>query len=108
MRRACTITLIVASLGGLIVPTAFGGGPSTGFTPSAVEVLRTSPDVRPYYTSTLNELGVSYDVWDVATQNDPSANDLIGYRMVIWFTGYPRSDTFTSANEAAVSTYLSH
>jgi len=30
----------------------------------------------------------------------------MGYKMVTWFTGYPRSDTFTSANEAAVVTYL--
>ena len=75
---------------GFIAPTALGGG----------------PDIRPYYTSTLDELGVTYGVWDVATQGDPSANDLVGYKMVIWFTGYPRSDTFTSANEAAVATYL--
>ncbi len=61
------------------------------------------PDVRIYYTSALDELGVTYDVWDVATQSDPSADDLMDYQMVIWFTGYPRSDTFTSANEAAVA-----
>jgi len=84
------ITLIVVALCGLIVPTAFGGG----------------PDVRPYYTSALDELGITYDVWDVAAQGDPSADDLVGYQMVIWFTGYSRNDTFTSANEAAVATYL--
>jgi len=64
------------------------------------------PDVRIYYTSTLDEMGATFEVWDVATQGDPSAGDLMGHQMVIWFTGYPRSDTFTSANEAAVAAYL--
>jgi hypothetical protein len=64
------------------------------------------PDVRIYYTSALDELDATYDVWDVVTQGDPSASDLMGYTMVIWFTGYPRDDTFTSANEAAVAAYL--
>jgi len=90
MRRTFAITLVVATLVGLIVPVASSDG----------------PDVRVYYTSALDELGVTYEVWNVAIQGDPSANDLIGYRMVIWFTGYPRSDTFTSANEAAVASYL--
>ena len=65
-----------------------------------------NPDVRPYYTSTLGALAATYDVWDLATQGDPSASDVLGYRMVIWFTGYPRNGTFTGANEAAVAAYL--
>ena len=64
------------------------------------------PEVRIYYTSALDELSATYDVWDVATQGDPSADDILGYDMVVWFTGYPRSDTFTLANETAVATYL--
>ncbi len=65
-----------------------------------------NPDVRPYYTSALRALGATYVVWDLATQGDPSASDLLGHQMVIWFTGYPRDGTFTGANEAAVATYL--
>jgi hypothetical protein len=90
MGKTIATALLVVALCGLIVPTASGGG----------------PDVRPYYTSALDALGVTYDVWDVATQGDPSASDLMGYQMVIWFTGYPRRDTFTSANEATVAAYL--
>ena len=90
MHKIFAITLMVAALCGLIAPVAASD----------------NPDVRFYYTSALDELGVTYEVWDVATQGDPSANDLIGYRMVIWFTGYPRHNTFTSANEAAVASYL--
>jgi hypothetical protein len=64
------------------------------------------PDVRSYYISALDELSIAYDVWDIVSQGDPSADDLMGHQIVIWFTGYPRSDTFTSSNEAAVATYL--
>ena len=65
-----------------------------------------NPDVGAYYTSALDALGATYNVWDMATQGDPLTSDLLGYQMVIWFTGYPRSDTFTSANESTVSSYL--
>ena len=65
-----------------------------------------NPDVRSYYTEALEALGVGYNVWDLATQGDPAAADLIGYKLVIWFNGYPYSGTFTSANEAAVAAYL--
>ncbi len=90
MRKTFAITFMALALCGLIVPTALGDG----------------PNVRSYYTSALDDLEVTYDVWDVATQGDPSANHLIGYRIVLWFTGYPRRDTFTSANEATVASYL--
>ncbi len=65
-----------------------------------------NPDVRSYYTQALDALGVDYAVWDLATQGNPAAADLIGYQIVIWFNGYPYSGTFTSANEAAVAAYL--
>ncbi len=64
------------------------------------------PDVRSYYTGALDTLGLDYNVWDVSGQGDPTANDLAGYAMVFWFTGYPYSQTFTSGNEAAVGAYL--
>ncbi len=64
------------------------------------------PDVRSYYTEALDALGLDYSVWDVSGQGDPTANDLAGYAMVFWFTGYPYSQTFTSGNEAAVGAYL--
>ena len=90
MGKTFVTALVVAAFCGLFAPLALGSG----------------PDVHPYYTSALDELGMAYDVWDVATQGDPSADDLMGYQMVIWFTGYPRNDTFTLANETAVATYL--
>lgn len=65
-----------------------------------------NPDVRAYYTDPLDALGVEYDVWNLATSGDPTAGDLLGYKMVVWFTGYPYSNVFNSNNEAAVSSYL--
>ncbi|MGB9724538.1 MAG: carboxypeptidase regulatory-like domain-containing protein, partial [Chloroflexia bacterium] len=64
------------------------------------------PDVLSYYTSALDTLPYGYDVWDVVAQGDPSAADLLGYRIVIWFTGYPWSGTFTAQNETDVAAYL--
>ena len=93
----------------LVVATIWGFMTSAALGQSCVLLVdddQNGPDVRIYYTSTLDELGVTYDVWDVAIQGDPSADDLLGYQMVLWFTGYPRSDTLTSANEAAVAAYL--
>jgi PKD repeat protein len=65
-----------------------------------------NPDVRAYYTDALDQLGLDYFVWDTTMDGDPGAEDLLGYKIVIWFNGYPYSGTFTSTNEAAVAAYL--
>ena len=110
IRKTFAAALVVATLCSLIASAALGYVLTTAASLPLPCVLlvdddQDNPDVRTYYISALDELGVTYDVWDVTTQSDPSASDL-SYKMVIWFTGYPRSDTFTSANEAAVATYL--
>ncbi len=64
------------------------------------------PDVRSSYTTALDNLGYGYNVWDTSTQGDPSEADLAGYRQLVWFTGYPYSNTFNNGNEAAVGAYL--
>ncbi len=64
------------------------------------------PDVRTSYTSALDNLGYGYNVWDVTVQGNPLEADLAGYRQVVWFTGYPFSNTFNNSNEAAVGSYL--
>jgi hypothetical protein len=65
-----------------------------------------NPDVRSYYTAALDNLGLDYDVWDVMADGDPAFEDISGYAMVFWWTGYPWGTTFTSSNEAAVGAYL--
>ena len=68
-----------------------------------------SPDVRDYYTATLDSLSVDYDVWDTAnSDNEPNAATLSQYTCVIWFAG----DSWGSyagpgtAGSAALGTYL--
>jgi hypothetical protein len=105
--KTLATAFVIATLCGLMTSVALSQAP--GANRACVLLVdddQDGPDVRVYYTSALDELGVTYDVWDVATQGDPSAGDLMDHPMVIWFTGYPRSDTFTSANEAAVAAYL--
>lgn len=107
MGKTFAAALVVATIWGLMTSAALGQAPGANLAcVLLVDDDQDGPDVRIYYTSALDELNVTYDVWDVATQGDPSAGDLMGYQMVIWFTGYSRSDTFTSANEAAVAAYL--
>ncbi len=65
-----------------------------------------NPDVRSYYTSALDNLGYDYAIWNIATDGDPASSSLLGYRHIVWFTGYPYSNTFNDSNEAAVGTYL--
>ena len=64
------------------------------------------PDVQASYTTALENLGYGYNVWDTSTEGDPAPANLSGYKNVIWFTGYPFSDSFTGSNETAVGSYL--
>lgn len=68
------------------------------------------PDVRSFYSDTLNALGVQFDVFDTDnTDNEPDAALLAQYQQIIWFTG----DSFGgaagpgSAGEVALSDALS-
>lgn len=111
MHRNLTIIFIIIVLGGLIASVTLSYEIATSAKSPLPCVLlidddQDNPDVQAYYASALDELRATHNVWDVAAQGDPSANDLVGYKMVIWFTGYPRNNTFTSANEATVAAYL--
>ncbi len=68
-----------------------------------------APDVRGFYTASLGNLGVDYDIWDTGNgDNEPSEADLAGYSQVIWFTG----DEFggaagpSGASEDALGSFL--
>ncbi|MBN2006937.1 MAG: Ig-like domain-containing protein, partial [Anaerolineae bacterium] len=66
-----------------------------------------SPDVRGYYTTTLDALGVSYAVWDTSG-GEPAAGDLAPYDGVFWFTGGASGSEVgpSGAAEAALSAFL--
>ncbi len=68
-----------------------------------------SPDVRAYYTDTLDALGLQYEVWDTGNSDtEPAFGDLGPYRAVLWFTG----DEFGgaagpgAAGESALASWL--
>ena len=65
------------------------------------------PDYLSYYTDTLDNLGISYDIWDADTHFDnpttlPDPAVLMTYKAVIYFTG----DNFYSDGSFTVSTPL--
>jgi hypothetical protein len=68
-----------------------------------------NPNVQNTYVNALNNLGVDYDLWNTMnSDNEPDAQTLGLYKLVIWFTG----DEFGgaagpgAAGEAALATYL--
>ena len=64
-------------------------------------------DDQVYYTSTLEALGVGYDVWRVPDDRDGPALDVLGrYRGVVWLTGRDWDYTLTSADQGALTAYL--
>ncbi len=62
-------------------------------------------NVEEFYTSTLQTLGVSFDVWNRLQKGTPSASTMSKYSMVVWFCewSFPGLD---SVDRAALTTYL--
>jgi subtilisin family serine protease len=67
------------------------------------------PDVRTYYTSTLDSLGLAYNIWDTNySDNEPTETDLLPYELVIWFTGASWGGYAgpSSSSESALGSWL--
>ena len=61
------------------------------------------------YTDTLAQIGVSYDVWNVARRGTPNVGNLRSYRIVMWRINdsFNRSgDTLTTAQQSVIQQYL--
>lgn len=65
------------------------------------------PDVLSYYTEPLDALGISYDVWDVATHGEPGEANLAAYGQAVWFTGGSYTAP-TAAAEQQFASWLQH
>jgi hypothetical protein len=61
---------------------------------------------RPYYTSTLDFLGLSYNLWDTVDMGTPTAGDMAAYDVVIWFTGYDWITPISPTEEVELMAYL--
>lgn len=59
-----------------------------------------------YYASALAAAGQDYDLWTVAIQGNPTADDLAGYGRVVWLTGDDYQATLTSSDQAVLASYL--
>ncbi|MCP4633941.1 MAG: M6 family metalloprotease domain-containing protein, partial [candidate division Zixibacteria bacterium] len=42
--------------------------------------------IEEYYTSTFDNLGITYDVWDISSQGR-IGDEILDYRIAVWFTG---------------------
>jgi PKD repeat protein len=69
-----------------------------------------NPDVLPYFSAALDNLGYNYNVFDVGGggANGPDLAGLQGYSMVLWFSGdkYGSSAGPNGTDEAALAAYL--
>jgi len=68
-----------------------------------------NPPVAPYYFQALSSLGYSFNVWGTDNSDyEPTANDLIGYEAVVWFTGDEDGGSTGpgSQSEVELSTWL--
>lgn len=68
-----------------------------------------NPDVRGYYTATLDALGLAYDIWNTAnSDNEPDLEFLAPHDAIIWFTGaeYGGFAGPGAAGEAALGIWL--
>ena len=67
-----------------------------------------APDNAPYFTAALDNLGYGYNIFETGGGDGPGLDDLLGYKMVIWFSG----DAFggaagpNAADEGNLATYL--
>jgi subtilisin family serine protease len=61
---------------------------------------------RPFYTTALDALGITYDVWDTVSMGTPTFADMGPYQAVIWFTGYDWQTPVTAEEEAELILYL--
>jgi hypothetical protein len=71
-------------------PFSVAGAFYTGGPPSilVVDDDDDSPDVRSFWTDTLDALGMNYDVWETGGADvEPNAGDLDEYLAVLWFSG---------------------
>lgn len=60
-----------------------------------------------YYTSALDSLQKSYDIWDVQTQGTPG-NDESNYSTIIWYTGEAEQNVLTDTEQSFLENYLNN
>ena len=59
-----------------------------------------------WFTGSLARLGQKFLRWEAGTLGSPSAEQMAGYRAVIWSTGNDRRNTLTPADQEELAAYL--
>src|SRR3989454_3748244 len=57
------------------------------------------------YTAALNQVGISYDIWDAGSRGAPTLNNLRPYRAIIWRVS-ELTGAWSAAELSAISNYL--
>ncbi len=109
VRNALTLTVQP-----ILTPTLAQVVTMTAKTPALILVVDDDRwyNVENAYTGALDQIGVSYDVWQVAWSgtpealNGPPVERLRWYPIVVWFTGYDWYRPLTGYDEEQLAAYL--
>ncbi len=74
------------------------------------EVLLVDDDgtsiMEDYYMSALDNIGKSYEYWDINTMGVPDPSAVAGYPIMIWFTGWSSVDVLTLEERTLIEDYV--
>lgn len=62
--------------------------------------------VETYYQSALDNLGVTYEDWQVSTQGTPTPTVMDGYTIMVWFTGWETADVLNADERTVIENFL--
>jgi hypothetical protein len=63
-------------------------------------------DYEKYYKAACDSNGILYHTYSVQTSGVPTADTLLRYNVVIWFTGNDTSTTLTAAEQTVLTSYM--
>jgi hypothetical protein len=63
-------------------------------------------NVEQWFKQGCDSIGVLYRLWTIANSGSPSLDTLEQYPVVVWFTGVDSTQTLTSGDMTALSSYL--
>lgn len=63
-------------------------------------------EISHYYTETLEEIFIPFDLWDIQAMGTPLSDDLNDYEVVIWFTGNSGANIIDSNQILSMKGYI--
>ncbi len=62
-------------------------------------------DVASFYVTTLQNLGIDYDLWNLDSVS-LAQSELLSYSKCIWFTGYRHNNILSPTNKASIEEFI--